>query len=54
VGVTSRNSAGTATIGIATEFLDGVYQVAKIDNVSAAVVKVHVNISSNHGLNFTD
>jgi len=52
-GVTSRNSAGTATIGIATEFLDGVYQVAKIDNVSAAVVKVHVNISSNHGLNFT-
>jgi len=52
-GLTSKNTADNATVGIATEFIDGVYQIADIEDVTAQIVKVHINIETGHGLNFT-
>ena len=52
-GLTSKNTADNAIVGIATEFIDGVYQIADIEDVTAQIVRVHVNIETGHGLNFT-
>ena len=52
-GVTALSADRTTTVGIATEFLDGVYEVSHIEDVTAAIVKVHVNVETGHGLDFT-
>jgi len=55
-GVTVKSGIGTnyETVGIATQFLDGVYQVSHIAQVgSGQTMRVHVEIESGHGLNFT-
>ena len=55
-GVTAKSGIGTnfETVGIATQFLDGVYQVSHLTQVgSGQKMRVHVEIESGHGLNFT-
>tara|TARA_B100001175_G_C19512642_1_gene644948 strand:- start:35 stop:3175 length:3141 start_codon:yes stop_codon:yes gene_type:complete len=53
-GVTAKTSNGASTVGIATQFLDGVYQVSHLTQVgSGQTMRVHVEIESGHGLNFT-
>ena len=55
-GVTVKSGIGTnhEIVGIATQFLDGVYQVSHIAQVgSGQTMRVHVEIESGHGLNFT-
>ena len=55
-GVTAKSGIGTnyETVGIATQFLDGVYQVSHLTQVgSGQTMRVHVEIESGHGLNFT-
>jgi|TARA_B100000035_G_scaffold119710_2_gene101539 hypothetical protein len=49
-GVTALTQDRTGTVGIATEFLDGVYEVSHIEDLASQVVRVHVNIQTNHGL----
>lgn len=56
-GVTALAQDRDEVIGIATQFLDGVYQVAHLEDVdpvgTAGSMKVTVNIESGHGLDFT-
>ena len=51
-GVTALSQDRTETVGIATEFLDGVFEVAHVDDITAQIVRVHTNVSPGHGLNF--
>tara|TARA_Y100000114_G_scaffold66647_1_gene61114 strand:- start:21 stop:3155 length:3135 start_codon:yes stop_codon:yes gene_type:complete len=53
-GVTARTSNGSAIVGMSTIGLDGVYQVSHITRVgSGQTIRVHTEISSNHGLSVT-
>ena len=53
-GVTARSSNGASTVGIATICLDGVYQCSHLTRVgSGQTMRVHAEIMSGHGLNFT-
>ena len=54
-GLTAKDSAASAVVGVATEFLDGVYQVAATPAAvgSGQTMRVTCNIESGHGLNFT-
>ena len=54
-GVTAKNSGASAIVGVATQFLDGVYQVAATPAAvgSGQTMRVTCNIESGHGLNFT-
>ena len=54
-GLTAKDSAASAVVGVATEFLDGVYQVAATPSAvgSGQTMRVTCNIESGHGLNFT-
>tara|TARA_B100001250_G_scaffold96842_1_gene81100 strand:- start:9919 stop:13056 length:3138 start_codon:yes stop_codon:yes gene_type:complete len=53
-GVTARSSNGASTIGIATQFLDGVYQCSHLTRVGTGqTMRVHAEVMSGHGLNFT-
>jgi hypothetical protein len=53
-GVTALSQNRLSTVGIATQFLDGVYQVSHISPVGTGLsMRVHVNIATNHGLRFT-
>tara|TARA_R100001463_G_scaffold29565_4_gene67181 strand:+ start:6528 stop:10223 length:3696 start_codon:yes stop_codon:yes gene_type:complete len=55
-GVTAKSGIGTnfETVGITTQFLDGVYQVSHLTQVgSGQTMRVHVEIEKDHGLNFT-
>ncbi len=53
-GVTARSSNGSATVGITTIGLDGVFQVSHLTRVgSGQTMRVHTEIVSGHGLNFT-
>ncbi len=53
-GVTAMTSNGATVVGVATTCLDGVYQVSHITRVGAGqTIRVHTEISSGHGLNFT-
>jgi hypothetical protein len=49
-GVTALSQDRTTTVGIATEFLDGVYEASHIEDLASQVVRVHVNLETNHGL----
>lgn len=53
-GVTALSQDRSSTVGLATQFLDGVYQVSHIDPVGTGLsMRVHVNIETGHGLNFS-
>jgi len=53
-GVTALSQDRLTTVGLATQFLDSVYQVSHIDPVGTGLsMRVHVNIQTGHGLNFT-
>jgi hypothetical protein len=53
-GLTALSGDRLSIVGVATQFLDGVYQVSHIDNVGAGLsMRVHVNIETGHGLNFS-
>jgi hypothetical protein len=53
-GVTALSQDRSTTVGLATQFLDGVYQVSHIDPVGTGLsMRVHVNIATNHTLNFS-
>lgn len=53
-GVTSLSQDRSSTVGIATQFLDGIYQVSHISPVGTGLsMRVHVNVGTGHGLNFS-
>ena len=54
-GVTAKDSTASTVVGVATEFLDGVYQVASTPVAvgSGQTMRVTCNVESNHGLDFT-
>ena len=53
-GVTARSKNGATTVGITTIGLDGVFQVSHLTRVgSGQTMRVHTEIVSGHGLNFT-
>jgi hypothetical protein len=53
-GVTALSEDRLSIVGVATQFLDGVYQVSHIDNVGAGLsMRIHVNVETGHGLDFS-
>ena len=53
-GVTALSQDRLSTVGIATQLLDGIYQVSHISPVGTGLsMRVHVNIETGHGLNFS-
>ncbi len=54
-GVTAKDTAASSIVGIATQFLDGVFQVASTPSAvgSGQTMRVTCNVESGHGLNFT-
>jgi hypothetical protein len=52
-GLTSLSKDRTATVGTAVTCIDGIYECSHIEDLASDVVKVHVNIVSGHGLDFT-
>lgn len=52
-GLTSLSQDRSATVGTAVTCIDGIYECSHIEDLASDVVKVHVNIVSGHGLNFT-
>jgi hypothetical protein len=53
-GVTALDRDGSTTVGISTENLDGVFQVAHYDIITAgsiSTVRVHTRVATNHGVN---
>jgi len=53
-GVTALSQDRLSTVGLVTQYLDGVYQVSHISPVGTGLsMRVHVNVATNHGLNFT-
>ena len=53
-GLTALSEDRVSTVGVSTQFLDGVYQVSHIDTVGAGLsMRVHVNIETGHGLDFS-
>jgi hypothetical protein len=53
-GVTALSQDRSSIVGIATQLLDGIYQVSHISPVGTGLsMRVHVNIETGHGLNFS-
>jgi len=53
-GITALSQDRSSTVGVATQFLDGIYQVSHISPVGTGLsMRVHVNIETGHGLNFS-
>jgi len=56
-GVTALSQDRTVAISSCSDLIDTVFQVSHIEDIapvgSASSVRVHVNVATNHGLNFT-
>ena len=56
-GVTALSQDGTVAISSCSDLIDTVFQVSHIEDIapvgSASSVRVHVNVETGHGLNFT-
>lgn len=51
-GVTALSVDGSTTIGIATQFLDGVFVVSHWQTVgSGTTIRIHTRVATNHGVN---
>ena len=52
-GVTAVGVGTTSVIGVATSFLDSVYQVSHLEVVGTGkTMRIHTNVQDNHGLSF--
>ena len=52
-GVTAVGVGTTSVIGVATSFLDTVYQVSHLEVVGTGkTMRIHTNVQDNHGLSF--
>ena len=53
-GVTAMSTDGSATVGVTTICVDGVFQVSNIERVGAgSTIRVFTEIASGHGVNVT-
>lgn len=51
-GVTALSTDGLSTIGIATQFLDGVFTVSHWETVgSGTTIRIHTRVATDHGVN---